>query len=146
MNAAIVLAVASAAAGVLVLKRPAESRESAPRPPAITSPGEQTEASSAATLPTLVDLGAGKCIPCKKMAPILDALKEEYAGRMNVVFHDVWKDPEPAEKYGIRLIPTQVFLAPDGKELFRHEGFYGAEDIVGKWKELGYSLENANSE
>ena len=44
-----------------------------------------------APLPKLVDLGASKCIPCKKMAPILDELKKEYAGILDVEFIDVWQ-------------------------------------------------------
>ena len=95
---------------------------------------------AAAKLPKLVDLGAGKCVPCKMMAPILDELKIEFAGVMTVEFIDVWKDPAAAKPYGIKLIPTQIFFAPDGTELFRHEGFYGREDILAKWAELGYAL------
>jgi len=92
-------------------------------------------------LPRLVDLGAGKCIPCKKMAPILDELKEEYAGRLEVVFIDVWQDKDAAQKYGIASIPTQIFLDPAGKELFRHEGFFAKEDILAQWKELGFDFQ-----
>ncbi len=95
---------------------------------------------SAGSLPKLVDLGADKCIPCKMMAPILQELKKEYAGRMDVEFIDVWKNGRAGKKYGIKLIPTQLFFAPNGKELFRHEGFYGKEDILAKWKELGVDL------
>ena len=91
-------------------------------------------------LPKLLDLGAGKCIPCKKMAPILEELKKEYAGKLEVEFIDVWKDPDAAKKYGIQLIPTQIFYDAAGKELFRHEGFFGKEDILAKWKELGVKL------
>ena len=93
-----------------------------------------------ARLPRLLDLGAGKCIPCKMMAPILEELKREYAGRMEVVFIDVWKDPEAGKTYGIEVIPTQIFYDAEGKERFRHVGFYGREDILGKWKELGVDL------
>src|ERR1035438_2634672 len=93
-----------------------------------------------AALPRLLDLGAGKCIPCKKMAPILEELKKEYAGKMEVEFVDVWQNPDAANKYGIRLIPTQIFYEATGKELFRHEGFFGKEDILGKWKALGVDL------
>jgi thioredoxin 1 len=75
------------------------------------------------------------------MAPILEELKKEYAGRLRVDFIDVWENPDAGKPYGIRLIPTQVFLAPDGKELWRHEGFLGKEDILAKWKELGVSLD-----
>jgi thioredoxin 1 len=106
---------------------------------------EKTEALSvtieqAKLLPRLVDLGADKCIPCKKMAPILEELKSEYEGRLIVDFIDVWKNPDEAPKYGVKLIPTQIFFDASGKELFRHEGFYSKEDILSKWAELGVEL------
>jgi len=91
-------------------------------------------------LPRLVDLGADKCIPCKMMAPILEELKSEYEGTLIVEFIDVWKNPDEAPKYGIKLIPTQIFFDASGKELFRHEGFYSREDILSKWKEFGVDL------
>jgi thioredoxin 1 len=91
-------------------------------------------------LPKLVDLGAGKCIPCKMMAPVLEELKEDYAGKMEVVFIDVWQNSSEGDKYGIKLIPTQIFYGADGKELFRHEGFFAKADILAKWKELGFDL------
>ena len=91
-------------------------------------------------LPRLVDLGADKCIPCKMMAPILEELKKEYEGRLIVEFIDVWKNPAKAPKYGIKLIPTQIFFDASGKERFRHEGFMSKEDILAKWNELGVEL------
>ena len=94
-------------------------------------------------LPALIDLGAGECIPCKMMAPILEELKKEYAGRLEVQFIDVWKYPDEAGKYGIKLIPTQIFRDASGSELFRHEGFYSKEDILAKWKEFGVDLSTA---
>jgi len=90
-----------------------------------------------AKLPRLVDLGADKCIPCKKMAPILKELRAEYAGRATVDFIDVWKNPAPGREYGIRVIPTQIFFDRDGKEVWRHEGFLSKEAIIAKFKELG---------
>lgn len=101
-----------------------------------------TESGVRASLPRLVDLGAGKCIPCKKMAPILEELKKEYAGRMEVEFIDVWKDPDAGKAYGIEMIPTQIFYDANGKELDRHTGFMGKEDILAKWKELGVELKS----
>lgn len=93
-------------------------------------------------LPRLVDLGADKCIPCKLMAPILDELKKDYAGRLEVEFIDVWKNREQAERYGVKMIPTQIFYAADGQELHRHQGFIGREDILAQWRELGYDFKN----
>jgi thioredoxin 1 len=93
-----------------------------------------------AVKPRLVDLGASKCIPCKQMAPILEQLRVEYAGKLDVVFIDVWKDPDAANPYRIRVIPTQIFYDSNGKELFRHEGFYSREQILGKWREFGFAF------
>ena len=98
-------------------------------------------ASEQSKLPLMIDLGADKCIPCITMAPILEKMEHDYAGKMEVRFIDVWKDPDAALHYGVRLIPTQIFYGTDGKELFRHQGFYGREDILAKWKELGYEFD-----
>ncbi len=91
-------------------------------------------------LPRLVDLGADKCIPCKMMKPILEELNREYKGKLQVEFYDVWKNPAPAQQYRIRVIPTQIFIDPNGKELSRHEGYFSKEDILDKWKELGFEF------
>jgi len=101
-----------------------------------------TESGVKAALPRLVDLGAGKCIPCKKMAPILEELKKEYAGRMEVEFIDVWKNPDAGKAYGVEMIPTQIFYDASGKELDRHTGFFGREEILAKWKELGVEFKS----
>ena len=95
----------------------------------------------AGDLPRLIDIGAGKCIPCKMMAPILEELKVSYKGRLDVQFIDVWEDPRAGDPYRIRIIPTQIFYDPSGKELFRHEGFMSREDILAKWKELGFDFQ-----
>jgi thioredoxin 1 len=59
---------------------------------------------------------------------------------MNVEFIDVWKDGAAVEKYKIEMIPTQIFYDVAGNELFRHVGFFGKDDILAKWKELGVDL------
>lgn len=98
----------------------------------------QPTASNVNRLPRMVDLGADKCVPCKAMAPILRDLKAEYKGKVEVEFIDVWKDPNPGKQYRIRVIPTQIFFDAQGKELFRHEGFYSREDILAKWMEFEF--------
>jgi thioredoxin len=94
-------------------------------------------------LPKLLDLGAGKCIPCKMMFPVLDGLKKEYAGKLEVEFIDVWQNPDAGKQYGIEVIPTQIFYDAAGKELFRHIGFFSKDDILAKWKELGVDLKGS---
>jgi len=103
-------------------------------------PNAHTNVPAEIKLPRLLDLGADKCIPCKKMAPILAELKSNYVGQLEVEFIDVWKNPAAAKLYKVRLIPTQIFYDANGKELFRHEGFFGQKDILAKWQELGIPL------
>lgn len=103
----------------------------------VISPEGSKNIEATVNLPRLVDLGAGKCIPCKLMAPILEELKSQYQGELKVVVIDVWENPDEAPKYDVKLIPTQIFYDAAGKELYRHEGFYSKEDILAKWKELG---------
>lgn len=101
---------------------------------------EATEVALGSGRPMLVDLGADECVPCKLMKPILDSMKGEYAGRMDVIFIDVWKNREQATRFNVRMIPTQIFYDERGKELYRRVGFIGEEDILATWKELGYTF------
>jgi len=88
---------------------------------------------------TFIELGSVRCIPCKKMQPIMEEIKKEYKGQVKVVFYDVWTpEGKPyAYKFKIRLIPTQVFLDKDGKEYFRHIGFFPKEELVKVLKQKG---------
>ena len=76
-----------------------------------------------------VELGSVNCIPCRQMQPVMSSIEKKYKGLVKVTFFDVWKDNAPAKKYGIDLIPTQVFLDSQGKEITRHQGFYAEEEI-----------------
>lgn len=142
----IVAALAAVVVGAVALKKgkaPTETNAAAPLAAASgTAEGPAAKAApvAIAKLPKLIDLGAGKCIPCKMMKPILDDLKANYADRFITQFIDVWENPDAGKPYGIEVIPTQIFYDADGKELFRHVGFYGKEDILGKWKELGVDV------
>jgi thioredoxin 1 len=88
-------------------------------------------------LVTFIELGADKCIPCKAMQPIMKEIAAEYKGQVQVVFYDVWKNPEPGRKYGIQLIPTQVFINKSGKEVYRHTGLFPKPELVAFLKKQG---------
>jgi thioredoxin 1 len=90
-------------------------------------------------LVTFVELGSVRCVPCKMMQPIMKDIETDYAGQVKVVFHDVWTpEGEPfATSFKIRVIPTQVFLDKEGKEYFRHEGFFPKEDLIKILKQKG---------
>jgi len=80
--------------------------------------------------PTIIDLGARTCIPCKKMAPILEELAGSYRGKANVLFIDVREDGAAGKRFGIQMIPTQIFFDAKGKEVSRHIGFMDRPDII----------------
>lgn len=150
-KAAIVLVLILAVGAVVALKEKNKdnSESKIPEYPVEKVPAEATsiietdKVKESKALPRLVDVGAGTCIPCKLMAPILEQLKSEYAGRLKVEFFDVREDPNVITEYKVMIIPTQIFFDASGKEQFRHEGFFSKEDILGKWKELGVYLTTA---
>jgi thioredoxin 1 len=88
-------------------------------------------------LPKLLDFGAGKCIPCKKMAPILQELSEEYMGRVVIKIIEVYDERELTVANKIRLIPTQIFFDSKNQEVFRHEGFMDKEEIKKVFDKMG---------
>jgi len=126
---AIVVVLAVAVVAVIVMKKGGAA-----------SPSAQPTTQAAGALPRLVDLGSTVCIPCKMMAPVLVELGKEYAGRMRVEFIDVNTNPDAGKPFDIKLIPTQIFLDANDKELWRHEGFISKQDIMAKWQELGVSF------
>jgi len=88
---------------------------------------------------TMLDLGANSCIPCKMMAPILAKVEKDYKGKAAIIFIDVWKNQAPARRFGIRVIPTQIFFDKEGREVSRHEGFMSEEAIVRVLQKMGVS-------
>jgi thioredoxin 1 len=105
-------------------------------------PKESTPVSiiNEAGLPRFLELGADKCVPCKMMQPVLEELRREYPGKLQVDFVDVWKDPTQSQKYGILGIPTQILFDTHGNEVFRHSGFFPKDQILKKFEELGIAL------
>ncbi len=85
----------------------------------------------------MLELGSVGCIPCEKMKPVMEKLRTSYKGKLEVFFVDVRKDYDTAHKFGVYVIPTQVFLDKNGKEFHRHIGFYGYEEIAPVLKKAG---------
>ena len=87
--------------------------------------------------PSLVDFGSKGCAPCDMLAPILDTLRKKYEGKANVLFISVVEEEILAARYGIESIPVQIFFDKDGKEVFRHTGFFPREEIEKKMATMG---------
>jgi thioredoxin 1 len=85
----------------------------------------------------MLELGSVGCIPCEQMKPVMEKLRTSYKGKLDVLFVDVRKDRNTARKFGVYVIPTQVFLDRNGREFHRHIGFYGYEEIVPILKKAG---------
>lgn len=83
-------------------------------------------------LVTFIELGSVNCVPCKAMQPIMKNIETKYKGQVKVVFYDVWTKEQQkyANDYKIKVIPTQVFLDKNGKEFYRHEGYFPEEELV----------------
>lgn len=81
--------------------------------------------------PMIIDFSATWCGPCKKLAPIIDEIAEEFTGKINVCKCDVDDNEELAAMYGVRNIPTVVFIK-DGKEVDRTVGALPKNALVEK--------------
>lgn len=82
-----------------------------------------------ATEAVLVDFWAEWCGPCKKIAPVLDEIAEEQAGKLRVAKVDVDSNQELARKYGVQSIPTMIVFK-DGQEVHRMVGARGKPQIL----------------
>ena len=85
---------------------------------------------------TMVDIGAKACIPCKMMMPVMEEVEKEYKGTASILLIDVWENRDQGAKFGLKLIPTQIFYDKDGKETYRHEGFMDKDAISEKLDKL----------
>jgi thioredoxin 1 len=88
----------------------------------------KVEAAKAKGMPVFVDFGKTTCAPCKMMVPVLDTLTKKYKGKMEVVFVHVDEEKDYAHKMGVTMIPAQILLDKNGKEVSRHVGYIPVED------------------
>ncbi len=95
--------------------------------------------------PVLLEFGRGWCKPCKYMKPILDDMGQSYAGKAIVATVDMDANKTLVRDFRIRMMPTQVFIAPDGKEFFRNEGTLERENIVQVFTKMGVVPPNLKS-
>jgi len=116
------------------------SNSISPISPGTTSDTTDTDASPLASFPlekalangkpTLAEFGWRECIPCKSMRPILEELAKAYKDKLNVVIVEIPYHEDLADKYDIMVMPVQIFFDSNGKEMVRHAGFLGKEQII----------------
>ena len=79
--------------------------------------------------PMVVDFGSNSCIPCRQLRPVLQKIRQDYTGKLEVLIIDVRNNQKLASEYQIQVFPTVVFFDPAGKEVFRHQGFMSEEKV-----------------
>lgn len=78
--------------------------------------------------PALIDFYAAWCGPCKMLSPVLEELSDEYSGKVDIYKINVDEEEELATVFGIRSIPTLIFVPLDGK-LQRSQGAMGKPQL-----------------
>jgi thioredoxin 1 len=93
---------------------------------------------TAKSRPAIYDFGSGRCLTCREMEKILDAVKGQYGDQVEVRLIYVDRDKDLARQYKVVLIPTQVFVDASGQEVFRHMGLFPKDELVKKLQALKF--------
>jgi thioredoxin 1 len=104
-----------------------------------TDTGEELTSALKSGKPVLVDFGSNSCIPCRQLRPILQEIRKEQEGKLEVLVIDVYKHQNLSSEYRIQVIPTLVFFDSKGKEMFRHQGFKPKTALMEELKKIGIS-------
>lgn len=133
-------AATSAAQGAAVQEPALVGAATAETVPAKSATAPPPGVVAALAKPRMLELGSMRCQACLEMAKVLDALRASQGAKLQVDFIDVFEEPAAADRYKISLIPTQILFDAAGKEIFRHTGYFGHDDILAKFRDLGVKL------
>jgi thioredoxin 1 len=86
-------------------------------------------------VPVMVDFYATWCGPCKQLAPVIEQLAKDYAGKIKAVKLDIDEAPGVASSHGIMAVPT-VILFKGGAEMTKFTGFRARPVIEAEIKKL----------
>ncbi len=82
-------------------------------------------------MPALIELGSERCLPCRMMEPVIEKVKDQYKEKLKIIVYDVMtgQGKFAADTFGVKVIPTQVFLDNKGREYYRHQGYLPFEEV-----------------
>jgi thioredoxin 1 len=86
---------------------------------------------------TLVDITSDHCDACEKMLPVIQSLKNDYFGKIEVVTVDFWKNPDIANRFSTNTTPTILLFDKAGSEIFRGYGVIDREVLTLQLKKAG---------
>jgi len=110
---------------------------------AVMPPGMETQSEAnflkalAGGKPMVVDFGSNSCIPCRQLRPVLQKVRKDHTGKLEVLIIDIRNNQKLASDYQIQVIPTVVFFDPAGKEVFRHQGFMSEDKVKEQLAKMG---------
>ena len=87
--------------------------------------------------PCLVEFGSDECEACREMAGVLTEIAPKLMGKLDLVRVDTDLDPGEAQRWRLRMVPTQILVDAKRQEQWRHEGYLGTSDLMGKLKGAG---------
>lgn len=123
----IVLAlVAAAVAAVIAAKR--------------LGPGTQERPGAEGAEAVILEFNSGQCPMCVEMSGVLEGLKREFGGRLDVRYIDALKYDDARKKYGITALPAQVLLDAGGNKIDKNEGVMTREEVLQRFREHGIEL------
>lgn len=124
--ALLLLAAAVSASGIWIVGAWRQTTGRAPNQPVEDS----VKAALQQGKPAVAEFGSDKCAGCREMKTIIDALSREHGTQVNAVAVDVLANREYLRLYRIQALPTQIFFDAQGREIGRHMGVIGEEDIL----------------
>ncbi|MEJ2671958.1 MAG: thioredoxin family protein [Deltaproteobacteria bacterium] len=100
----------------------------------ILSPGP----AAAKALPVLLEFGRKGCNICQRSESIVQAVKDQYPGRFEVRRFYINQEQSWFYRYKVAIVPSQVFLDAEGREVYRHAGVFKIDDLIRKLRELKF--------
>ncbi len=85
----------------------------------------------------MLEVESADCAPCEQMNPVIEKLRTNYKGKLEVIFVDFQKNRDISWRFGVVVVPTQIFLDRNSREFDRHNGFYEYWDIFDTLKTQG---------
>jgi hypothetical protein len=105
-----------------------------PAKPAGTSTAKPLAIPTGSGRPCLVEFGSDECDECRRMAQVLAEITPRLKGKADLVGVDTDVHPDQAQRWRLRMVPTQIIVDAKGQELWRHEGYLATGELLAKVK------------